>query len=288
MLGRVILVAVALIPPALVVREVVRFATPIPFWDQWDFIPLLLDTECGRWRWDLLWAQSNEHRLLVPRLLWLAMALPTRWDIRWELAANLVLALGIVGLLTLLAHRTLRSTASWATAAIGLAASALTFSIASYENWFWGWQLQIFLTVLVVAWIAERLACWKGTQRGILPILGAALIAPFTFATGLPLLVLVPATLLLCGVGPARSRRALMVAGCTGVVAALYLQGFVHPPSHSSPRLVLERPKDYAAYVLTYIGGPLGRHNAGASLRWGITGLVLLTATTGWLWWNVP
>lgn len=68
----------------------------------------LLDALEGRLSFSTLWALHNEHRIPPRRLLLLAIALPTHWDLRNALAVGIVCALGLSSLLAALAWLTMR------------------------------------------------------------------------------------------------------------------------------------------------------------------------------------
>jgi hypothetical protein len=62
-------------------------------------VPLLDKMYRGELAFPDLWAQHNEHRLLFPKIIMLVLARSTGWDIRYELALNLLLAIGIFAIL---------------------------------------------------------------------------------------------------------------------------------------------------------------------------------------------
>jgi len=64
----------ALVPLAFLLCVVARYAVPVPYWDQWEFVPLLEKTYHGQLTFHDLWAQHNEHRILFPRIIMLALA----------------------------------------------------------------------------------------------------------------------------------------------------------------------------------------------------------------------
>src|SRR5205085_11378547 len=46
----------------------IRTYMPCPFWDEWVVIDAIADGKGpGSWSW--LWSLSNEHRIVIPRLL---------------------------------------------------------------------------------------------------------------------------------------------------------------------------------------------------------------------------
>src|SRR6185295_10773946 len=94
-----------------------------------------------------IWTLHNEHRLLFPQIIMLGLARLTSWDIRFELGTSVLLATAIFLLLSrqvlITAEKLQIPALRWAIPLIGV----VVFSIGQYQNWLWGWQLQIFLSV---------------------------------------------------------------------------------------------------------------------------------------------
>lgn len=64
----------ALIPLLILIRYVIRYGVDIPWYDQWKFLPTLEKFFQGRLAFHDLWQQHNEHRILFPRIVFLALA----------------------------------------------------------------------------------------------------------------------------------------------------------------------------------------------------------------------
>jgi hypothetical protein len=154
----------AFVPPYLVARSVARYGVDVPVWDQWQFAGLVADAAEGRVDAGAFLAQHNEHRLVVPRLAMLALATASGWDVRWELAANLVVAGLTLLLLVVLLRDTVGRRMPVAVPVLVLVASCITFSPSQWENWMWGWQLQIYLAAFVAVTIA--FVCRGGAADG--------------------------------------------------------------------------------------------------------------------------
>ncbi len=276
----------ALVPPIIVARSIVRYGVDVPVWDQWAFAPLVGDAFEGTLDWSRIWAQHNEHRVVLPRLLLLGLASLSRWDVRWELATNFVLAAATLLLLVALLRATVGRSQPDAVPWLVLVASCLTFSPAQSENWMWGWQVGIFLETAIVTGIAVVLSRWRGGWPGLVLVVVLGWAGALSFASGLVLLVLVPAAVLVHPVlRPWRRRLAqTAVALLLGMgLLALYLYGYRRPPHHPAPLQVLDVPRAYGEYVLAYVGSSLGLYDVWIAIYWGVVGIALLAAGGGWL-----
>ncbi|MBM3285630.1 MAG: hypothetical protein FJY81_07125, partial [Candidatus Aminicenantes bacterium] len=97
---RFVLLTLAFVPLIVLILEIIRFHVDIPFWDQWNFVPLLGKALDGDLHISDLWQQHNEHRLIFPRLLMVGLARISAYNILHELVANILLATGILVLIT--------------------------------------------------------------------------------------------------------------------------------------------------------------------------------------------
>ncbi|MBI5362612.1 MAG: hypothetical protein HZA53_05495 [Planctomycetes bacterium] len=154
-LAFVLLVWVAMTVAANV--YVARYASAIPFMDDMELVDALLpDARVG---WDYLWSQANEHRILLPRLVYLAglhLTHDFQFGMYFQVWAQSALALG----LAVFAGR-LRGRASFADAFFPL----LLLHWGNAENFLLGMQITIAIpTVLTSTFVA--LALRKGGAPG--------------------------------------------------------------------------------------------------------------------------
>ncbi len=274
----------ALVPPYLVARSVARYGVDVPVWDQWQFAMLVADAAEGRIDAGAIWAQHNEHRLVVPRIAMLALATASGWNVRWELAANLVVAGLTLLLLAVLLRDTVGRRVPVAVPALIFVASCITFSPSQWENWMWGWQLQIFLAAFVATTIAVVLSRWRGGWGGVVLLAALGCAGALCFASGAAMLVLVPAAILVhpSERSPARRTAEAAVALAIGMALLIaYLQGYVRPGHHPAPLHVLTEPRPYAEYVTAYLGSALGLDDVWAAIYWGAFALVVVTLAGG-------
>lgn len=127
-----VLYAVVLLPPLYILYLITRYGIDVPFWDEWEFVPLLMKFKSGALTFHDLLAQHNEHRILFPRLIMLVLAAVTGWDIRYELYANFAVAAFTFVFLNLLYRRAAgKGRAPWFPAL----SAFLVFSPVQAENW---------------------------------------------------------------------------------------------------------------------------------------------------------
>jgi hypothetical protein len=84
-------------PAAIVLGYLLTFGVNVPFWDQWDFVPMLRRFYEGRLSFRELWEPYAEQRLLIPRVAMLLLARATGYDVVAEMLLSWVLlALSVV------------------------------------------------------------------------------------------------------------------------------------------------------------------------------------------------
>lgn len=247
--------------------------SPIPFNDQWVNVQAMKDAPHVGWI-RYLFSQHNEHRILVPRLVFLA-------DWTWFQGRN-GLNLVAIGLFQLLGgacfvHAAL-SQRPKALGVFGLtAAVAMIASLMQWENLFWGFQVSFVAVYAAGVW-AIYLFCRAAFDetRTRFGLLAAAMaffvVATFSMANG----VFAGAAMVLVGL-LARRRGFVITAGLvTAVLLAVYLQGYHRPEAHSPPGLALQHPGRFVFYVSVFLGNlwAPGRPDAAA-----LIGLVGMAAT---------
>ncbi len=172
-------------------RAVVPLWSPLPWFDEWATVDLIAGWQDGtRTVGNVLFSQHNEHRILVPRLVFFADDLLFRGRGYLSLAAIFAVQLLHAGLFAAVLGRSRPARAGrWAIAAAVLAAM---FSLRQDENFSSGFQLQ-FVAVFAgatLSFVLFGLAAKREVQRrpvraALLASLGAALITTLTMANGL-------------------------------------------------------------------------------------------------------
>src|SRR5690554_6012735 len=235
-----------------------RAWTPVPFWDMWDgtlgFYIAVQDGNTATW-----WAQHNEHRIILARLLfWL--------DFRFFSGTGLFLTVMnyiFVALATLLFIRIgkqrwhaldpaadQRTTWHWWLLAMLLC--AWLFQWMQWENFSWAFQSQFFLAQLIPLYALYTIARAADAERhNSLHWFVAACIfgvlAVGTMANGIITLPLLTVYALLTRQG---SRRVGVLLILTVVLLGLYFRNFDTPEHHGSlSDAILTQPLALIQYV---------------------------------------
>lgn len=247
-----IIINTAIIPPIIFTSFFVyKFGITIPFWDQWEFVPLLEKIHNNTFTLADLWSQHNEHRILFPKIIMLLLARWSNWNIFLELCTNIVLAFFTLLFLLFILHDTLKTVPAW----LKIFASLLVFSMAQYENWMWGWQIQMFLSVLgsvMAIWAANK---WQGKSPGLTIAILSAILSSYSFSTGLAIW---PALLVLFLMQKKWKMRhiIILVISCIGTIL-FYYHKYTPSTTNAPLSLYFHHPLIYIRYVLTYLGSSL-------------------------------
>ena len=252
-------------------------------------MPLLEKTYHGELTLHDLWAQHNEHRIFFPQIIMLTLARLSGWNIRWELAVNLFLALGIfwvfVRQVKIMERKLDVAGLSWTIPAI----SVTVFSLSQYQNWLWGWQLQMFLNLLTVLGGIVLLANDGFNWRRFAAAACLGIVATYSFANGALFWLIGLAVLLLMLAGKAERKSAVtgwIVIG--SLTLGSYFYHYQKPEDHPPLSLIFKYPLEYAAYVFKYIGSICAQGVGGDQTADGILALIfglIGTAAFGWAAW---
>ena len=76
------------IPAGVVLALVLRHGVNVPFWDQWELVGLLAAASDGTLTWAEIFRQHNEHRMVFPKIIMLALAALTGWNVVGEMLGS--------------------------------------------------------------------------------------------------------------------------------------------------------------------------------------------------------
>jgi hypothetical protein len=260
---------IILLPPVFTFFFVYKFGITIPYWDQWEFVPVLEKLYNNTLTLADLWSQHNEHRIIFPKILMLLLARQSNWNIFLELCTNTVLAVFTLLFLLSILRSTLEIVSPW----LKIFTSLMVFSMVQYENWQWGWQIQMFLSVLgsvIAIWAANK---WRGKTIALIIIILAAVLSSYSFNTGL---LTWPAVLVVMLLQREWKRRhiIMLILACLAAVL-LYYHRYTKCRSSLFVFLFLRHPLIYTRYVLTYLGCSLSWTRSSSYM----TALVILALT---------
>jgi hypothetical protein len=268
---KVVVIVLVLTPLVGLIVLLAKYAVNVPFWDQWELVPLISNMQHGALTFAQLFAQHNEHRIFFPRIIMLTLAALTHWNTLFEVAINVVLAIGTFCLMAHIAWRSLTSTTARVVAVVGI--SVMLFSPSQYENWLWGWQIQWFLNVLGLTAAVWALGVWRAKMPVRFTVAAiAATVATFSLASGfLVWFVCIPLLL------RKQVRPWLWVWLALGVAAtAAYYIGYQQPADSSGLYFVSHIPQ-FVAYLLTYLSLPIAFQMKTALLIGGVYVIAALT-----------
>jgi hypothetical protein len=249
--SRSLLLLLTLVPFLCLVLTVVKYAVPVPLWDQWQFVPLIEKSFRGELTISDLWAQHNEHRIFFPKLIMLILARLTSWDIRFELAVNLLLGLGIFAVVMYQTRVTARQLGVSGLKLAAPAFSLIVFSLSQYQNWLWGWQLAIFLNVLAVVTATVLLTDPRISWSRFTGAAALALVATFSFGSGF---IIWPVGLMILWFAAAGGRERMVRCGAWSVLSVLAISGYFYHYQRQAERTVSGLGVDYALYVCKFLG----------------------------------
>lgn len=249
-----ITVAIVVLPALATAAFLLYFGVDVPYFDEWDLAPLVDLVAHGKAGFADFHEQHGVHRILIPKFLLSHLAVATGWNVRVEMALNLLLALMTLGALQVLSRRTI-ALDDRHRLILSLATSVVLFSPVAVESWLSGWHIGWFLTNACMTWaivilIVSRLD--TTTKIAISAIL--CLIASFSIAHGLVTwLALAPAV-------AAGTRKRLPVLAVWIALFALTVTMYFHGYEAGHPELtgsVFERTLATGLYFLALLGSPL-------------------------------
>lgn len=266
----------ALVPFAVLCVATLTNAVDVPYLDQWEsFLPVLERHYTSQLKIGDLWEQGNgEARVFFPRVVMIALASLTGWNILAEIIVNLLLALACLFLLWRQLQRD-NVCAGNMDAILINGFAILLFSLSQWENWTWGWQMIVFVNLLA------SLVCFDflsrpATHSNVLIAAVAGMVATGSFSAGLSLWI-VGGVLLAISLRDAPGARAALVLWLAVSIAVVYAYFFGYHSVSKHPSLfeAVHRPLDFIRYVLMFLGSPVAFMHPRLALLAGIAGLGL-------------
>ncbi len=271
----------ALTPLLLLVYWLAKFASNVPYLDDWELVPYLIKSYTGHISPGDLWMQYLENRILFPLLVLIPLAHLSDWNINLEVAGIVLLAGFMFLLLARLAVRTFREynqkTPPWLLILI----SFLIFSLIQYESWCFGFTIIGFISLSAaiggLALLAWPCFAWLRFWGALL----AGTVAVYSFSSGILFWVvgLLPLGLALRQ-EPYRRRWIPLAIWVSWIIMLLtfFYHGYQKPSQTPSLLFLVCHPQAALTYFLAFLGNPIA--NTLLLPLWvpvgvGLTGLML-------------
>lgn len=276
LLEKIPLYILTALPLAYLIFTISRYGFKFPYYDQWDLVPFLVKPSEQPLTFTELFTQHNEHRPFFPRLIWLNMARLTNWDISYELALNIILGISIFTLLLVQLKKTAIKISFPNLYFLIPLISILIFSLSQWQNWAWGWQISLFISILASVFGLFALTNFPSSSKWFITSLLMGIVAVFSFASGISYLV---TGLLVTAIYPKDKIHKLnikMLIWITlgTILLILYFLNF-HKPNHHPPYASFQTAKDFIVYFFIYLGSPLAAFIAPLAFVLGICCLIL-------------
>ncbi len=262
-------------------RAVVPLWSPLPWFDEWATVGLIEAWRSGTMTaLEVLFAQHNEHRLVVPRLVFFADDLFFHGEGYLSLVAIFIVQAAHAALFAaVLSRSSPPRSGRWAVAAVVV---ALMFSLRQAENFSSGFQVQFVgvfagatLSFVLFALVIGRIRRGAPYTGPLVASFGTVMLTSFTMANGL-----VSAFVLVAMALAARLRWPIVLACAAWAVllALVYFQGYEPVAHHSRPSESLRHPVELLLYVGTYLGSVVASDQIAAPATAGLAGLGALLA----------
>lgn len=279
-------VSLLTIPAFLIGYLILQNSIDIPHWDQWSITQTIIKSTTGNLSFSDLIAQHNESRKVFPRLIYIALAYLTKYDVRCEMLISFLL----VCLMSLNLYQLNKITVKGnhtQLLVLALVTNFLIFNPIQYRAWLLGLSSVFFIPIacittgLVVAYskfsdLAKFIICG-----------GLSTISMFSFASGFSSwIVLFPVLIILTQrheepLALSLRRRLWLLLGWIGAFAVfitIYFYGYTKPDGHPSLIEPLKDPNGAVVYFLTFLGSPFAWGTSINSLDLAqIIGILLVT-----------
>jgi hypothetical protein len=231
-----------------------HYAVEVPTLDDWEMTSLIVHAHTGQLSWAEIFAQQEEARTVLPKLIFILSAAGGRWDVRDQMMLSVLCSwLTAAGIFVLLR----RAGLGLGAVAICFWLAALTiFSPAQFELWIFASGFPSFLPALfIVAGLVvigtNISTTWKFALCGLFATASSFSLPHGLLAWGLTF----PVLFLIRQVPRRRLWLIAWIALCAACATA-YFWGYQKPPY--LPAFAPATPlREYVGFILEFLGGGL-------------------------------
>ncbi|PZR72579.1 MAG: hypothetical protein DLM73_12900 [Chthoniobacterales bacterium] len=250
----VLICLVALVPMIRLSYLVRHYGVEVPTLDDWEMAPLIVQAHTGQLRWADIFAQQEEARTVLPKLIFVLSAAGGHWDVRDQMMLSVVCSwLTAAGIFFLLR----RSQLNLAAFALCFWLAVLTISsTAQFELWIFASGFPSFLPgfflVAALVTIATNLSTlWKFVICAALATASSFSLPHGLLAWGLTFPVLLISRRV--SRWPSWLTAWLVVSG---ICVVAYFWGY-QKPAYLPAFAPAASLREYALFILEFLGGGL-------------------------------
>lgn len=242
-----------LIPIALGLLYIKTFGVNIIFWDQFELVPLIEKLYNGTLSINDLFSQHNEHRIFFPKIIMLLLVKITMYNTIIEMYISWIFAVSTLLIIFRLYIQNFGSSESmiWKFAPIAW----IIFSFRQFENILWGWQLQIYLSLLGFVSSIYLLDKSKKIDKSFVGSILCGIISTFSFFNGLfvwPIGII----FIICSKRDNRKVLAKIWTIFWIIIWGIYFYGWTRPSYHPSPLSIFKDIFTSLSFFIMNIGSP--------------------------------
>jgi|GEM_PF-1333806 hypothetical protein len=247
----------ASIPLGYLIHWVNKYTVEVPYYDEWNFIPLWEKSFQGTLTFYDLWEPYCGHaRIFFPKVITLVLVRISGWNIAYEIAVGILLAVGTFLLIVRQTNLTAKSLGTCGVRWIMPVISLILFSMSQQENWLWGNELTYYLAVFcvvasIVLILNPGLRWWR-----VLLALFLVFVAAHTSPHGLVFLAISWSALIFL---PEIRRMKILVLIIWAIVSVAIIYSYFYGISNSTSYAVniLKSPLASIDFIFTFLGAPL-------------------------------
>lgn len=244
----------SLIPIVSVAAYIYFFGLNIPFWDQWENVSLLIKQQQGSLSLADLFAQHNEHRPFVPRLIWIGLADLTHYNVKAELWTNFLIAVAMFGFFVQRSIRMWRENQVNVPPSLIPLLALLVFNLGQRESWLQGFQTLVFLGMACVVVGYFLLAEGPSIPYGAALLLGW--VSTYSMVNGLLYWPIGLVILFLNAPSRARSIKIILWLIFSSLAIGLFLADWTTTAT-MNPTYLLAHLPEWIIWILNFLGAPL-------------------------------